>query len=107
MPPSSPQPGLQVLASDGRVLGTVERVENGALALARESTADGRGHDIPLDWIARIEPGIVHLDRVSTEEATLTALGTERGIREGMRRALPWLLAAFLAIMLLAVLLAS
>jgi len=94
------------VASDGRLLGLVERVENGTLCLARDSTADGRGHDIPLDWIAHIEPGVVHLDRVSTEEATLGALGTPRGLREGLKRALPWLLGAFVAIMLLATLLA-
>lgn len=94
------------MASDGRLLGSVERVENGRLSLARDTTADGRGHDIPLDWIARIEPGVIHLDRVSTEEATLSALGTPRGLREGLKRALPWLLGAFMAIMLLAILLA-
>ena len=95
-----------MIASDGRLIGLVDRVENGILRLAAGSTADGRPHDIPLDWIARIETGVVHLDRVNTEEATLSALGTPRGLREGTRRALPWLLGAFLAIMLLAALLA-
>jgi hypothetical protein len=101
-----PEPGLRVVAADGRDLGLVGRVEDGHLCLVRGSTADGRGHDIPLDWIARIEAGVVHLNRITTEEATLSALGTPRGVREGMRRALPWLLGAFLAIMLLAALLA-
>jgi hypothetical protein len=44
---------MEVYAADGRGLGTVERVEHGALFAA--------GHRVTLDAVERIEAGRIHL----------------------------------------------
>lgn len=52
--------GMQVLGSDGGMVGTVDGVEGDGIKLARD--AAGIHHFVPLAWIGRIDEH-VHLDR--------------------------------------------
>jgi hypothetical protein len=94
--------GIPVIGADGATIGIVESIEGDTLRLRRGSTADGRGHRIPLAWIDRMDGGAVHLNQSRTEEAVLTGLGMPDALREGVRRAGAALLLALAAILLLA-----
>jgi len=103
---------MQVLGSDGGVVGRVDKVEGSRVKLNRDP-AGGPHHFVPLAWVARIDEH-VHLDRDSasarggwTEETTATATGAtgpaaaSGSIHEGAhdRRNInwiPWILGALL-----------
>jgi hypothetical protein len=57
------RPDMQVIASDGGMVGTVDGVEGDRIKLKRAAEIGGRGHHfVPTSWVARIDDH-VHLDR--------------------------------------------
>ena len=98
---------MQVLGSDGGVVGRVDKVDGERIKLNREP-ARGPHHFVPLAWIARVDEH-VHLDRDSgtarngwTAESVATGPAAASGsIHEGAhdRRRMnwiPWILGAIL-----------
>ena len=60
---------MEVLGSDGEHVGTVDRVEeDDMIRLADSDSPDGKYHYIPVDFVARIEDKVVHLN-LPAEEA--------------------------------------
>jgi hypothetical protein len=53
---------MEVRASDGRSVGTVDRVEGGKIKLTRGSSSHGHHHLIPTSWVDRIDQH-VHLNQ--------------------------------------------
>lgn len=54
---------MQVIASDGGMVGTVDGVEGERIKLKRASELGGGGHHfVPTSWVARVDDH-VHLDR--------------------------------------------
>jgi len=98
---------MRVAAADGRELGTIDRADVSHIKLARNSTTDGHHHDIPIEWVERVDNQMVHLNRSSADVAVLGASSTGREVHEGRKSILPWLLGALAAIILLALLLRS
>jgi hypothetical protein len=96
--------GMRVVAIDGRQIGTIDHADVEGIKLAKNSTHDGHHHHIPIEWVERVDDQTVHLNRTLAEEATLGALGTAAGVKEGSKSIFPWLLAALAAIILLALL---
>ena len=58
---------MDVLGSDGGLVGTVDRIEGGWIKLTKDSGRDGQHHYIPMDWVESAE-GAVQL-RKGTEAA--------------------------------------
>ena len=57
------RPDMQVIASDGGMVGTVDGVEGDRIKLKRAAETGGGGHHfVPTSWVARVDDH-VHLDR--------------------------------------------
>jgi hypothetical protein len=57
---------MDVIASCGKKVGVVDRVEGGAIKLTRNDSPDGQHHFIPTGWVQRVD-GQVHLTKNSQE----------------------------------------
>ena len=55
---------MDVIASCGKKIGVVDRVEGNAIKLTRKDSADDQHHFIPLSWVEKVDSH-VHLDRNS------------------------------------------
>jgi hypothetical protein len=53
---------MVVVDSGGERVGTVDRVEAGAIKLAKFDQSDDHHHYVPLAWVAKVGQ-LVHLDR--------------------------------------------
>jgi hypothetical protein len=60
------QEHMNVIASCGKKVGVVDRVEASAIKLTRKDSPDDQHHFIPLSWIARVDSH-VHLNKNSKE----------------------------------------
>jgi hypothetical protein len=59
---------MEVIASCGKRVGVVDRVEGDSIKLTKKDSCDGRHHHFPLDWVARVDQH-VHLTKNSEEVA--------------------------------------
>ena len=57
---------MNVIASCGKKVGVVDRVEGSAIKLTKNDSPDGRHHFIPVGWIERVDSH-VHLTKNSKE----------------------------------------
>ena len=57
---------MSVIASCGKKVGVVDRIEGNAIKLAKSGSLDGLEHFIPIGWIERVD-GHVHLRKNSKE----------------------------------------
>ena len=57
---------MQVIASCGKQVGIVDRVEGTAIKLTKKDSPDGRHHFIPVGWVERVDSH-VHLRKNSKE----------------------------------------
>src|ERR1022692_270084 len=57
---------MQVIASCGKQVGIVDRVEGAAIKLTKNDSPDGRHHFIPVGWVERVDSH-VHLKKNSME----------------------------------------
>jgi hypothetical protein len=46
---------MEVVGSDGALVGTVDHVEDTEIKLTKSSDKSGQHHFIPLDWIASVD----------------------------------------------------
>ncbi len=58
---------MDVIASCGKKVGVVDRVENGAIKLTKKDSPDGQHHFIPADWVDHVHDQHVHLKKSSAE----------------------------------------
>ena len=93
---SSVSAGMQVLGSDGGMIGTVDSVEDDRIKLKRAPEAGGGLHHyIPLAWVARVDDH-VHLDRdAALAREVWAAEGADgprpiQGHEPGTPRWIPW-----------------
>jgi hypothetical protein len=74
---------MEVLGSDGGHVGVVDGIEGERIKLVRkDATAQGLHHYIPLDRVASVKDGAVHLTGTAAEvmaEWTSEARGTKPG----------------------------
>ena len=54
--------GMQVIGSDGGMIGTVSGIEGDQIAVASAGEHAGHHHHVPSNWVARVDEH-VHLDR--------------------------------------------
>jgi hypothetical protein len=59
---------MDVIASCGKLVGTVDRVEGDSIKLTKKDSPDGQHRLIPKSWIARVDEH-VHLNKNSDEVA--------------------------------------
>ena len=57
---------MRVIASCGKQVGVVDKVETESIKLTRKDSPDDQHHFIPLSWVAHVDKH-VHLDRNSKE----------------------------------------
>jgi hypothetical protein len=57
---------MKVIASCGKTVGVVDRVEGNAIKLTRKDSPDGQHHFIPVEWVDRVDSH-VHLTQNSQE----------------------------------------
>ena len=57
---------MNVIASCGKTVGAVDRVEGSAIKLTKSDSPDGQHHFIPVGWIERVDSH-VHLTKNSKE----------------------------------------
>lgn len=57
---------MSVIASCGKMVGVVDRVETNSIKLTRKDSPDNQHHFIPLSWISHVDSH-VHLNRNSKE----------------------------------------
>ncbi len=57
---------MKVIASCGKTVGVVDRVEGSAIKLTKKDSPDGQHHYIPVGWIERVDSH-VHLTKNSKE----------------------------------------
>jgi hypothetical protein len=57
---------MQVVASDGSVVGTVDHVLGSEIKLTKSSDTSGQHHFIPLDWVANVDSKI-HLSKAARD----------------------------------------
>ncbi len=57
---------MDVIASCGKKMGVVDRVEGGAIKLTKKDSTDDMHHFIPLGWVDRVDSH-VHLSKNSME----------------------------------------
>lgn len=62
------QEHMDVIASCGTKVGVVDRVENGAIKLTKNSSPDGQHHFLPAGWVESVDDS-VHLKKNSKETA--------------------------------------
>jgi hypothetical protein len=55
---------MDVVGSDGAVVGTVDHVEGSELKLTKSSDKSGQHHFIPLDWVSNVDAK-VHLSKAA------------------------------------------
>ena len=103
--------GMQVLGSDGTLLGNVDGVEGDAIKLQRSGSSDGNHHFVPLDQVDRVDQH-VHLSTTAAavRSGWVPAAGaagaaasthhTADSDRKGMGW-LPWVIGALLLLGLL------
>jgi len=58
---------MNVMASDGQIIGIVDHLEGDRIQLTRADSPDGRDHFIPLDWIKSIGTNDVELNRPASQ----------------------------------------
>lgn len=58
--------GMDVIASCGKKVGVVDRVEGGGIKLTKKDSPDGQHHFVPLGWVERVDSH-VHLTKNSQE----------------------------------------
>ncbi len=58
--------GMDVIASCGKKVGVVDRVEGNAIKLTRKDSPDDQHHFVPTGWIGRVDSHI-HLTKNSQE----------------------------------------
>ena len=59
---------MDVIASCGKKIGVVDRVEGDSIKLTKQDSSDGQHHMIPKDWVARVDEH-VHLNKTCSEAA--------------------------------------
>lgn len=91
--------GMQVIGSDGAVVGTVDGMEGDAIKLQRGDSADGNHHFVPISQVERVDEH-VHLNVTGTAAragwvpaAGATARTAATAERAGMNW-LPWVIGA-------------
>jgi hypothetical protein len=57
---------MEVLGSDGAVVGVVDHVEGSEIKLTKSADPSGQHHFIPLDWIANVDSK-VHLAKAARD----------------------------------------
>ena len=57
---------MDVIASDGTKIGTVDRLDADRIKLARSTSADGQHHYVPLGWVDHVDTH-VHLSKSASE----------------------------------------
>jgi hypothetical protein len=57
---------MEVIASDGTTIGTVDRVQGNEIKLTKGSDQSGQHHFIPLDWVDYVEAH-VHLTKAAKD----------------------------------------
>ena len=60
---------MEVVGSDGAMVGTVDHVEGSEIKLTKGSDKSGQHHFIPLDWIASVDDK-VRLSKVARDVKT-------------------------------------
>ena len=60
---------MEVVGSDGAMVGTVDHVEGSEIMLTKGSDKSGQHHFIPLDWIASVDDK-VRLSKVARDVKT-------------------------------------
>lgn len=63
------QDGMDVIASCGKKVGVVDRVEGNAIKLTRKDSPDDAHHYVPVAWVERVDSH-VHLTKNSQETET-------------------------------------
>lgn len=58
---------MEVVGSDGRHVGTVDRVENDKIKLTKKDSDEGVHHLIPMDWVDSVEQDEVRLNKLGAE----------------------------------------
>ena len=99
------RPGMQVLGSDGGVIGTVRGIEGDQMIVSSVGEGAEGHHHVPRGWVARVDEH-VHLDRAAalvrdrwTAHGEPSAGARSRAPRE--KRKLSWLPWAALALLVL------
>lgn len=57
---------MEVLGSDGAIVGTVDHVQGSEIKLTKGSDKSGQHHFIPLDWVANVDSK-VHLSKAAND----------------------------------------
>jgi hypothetical protein len=57
---------MDVIASDGTTIGTVDHVQGSEIKLTKGSDKSGQHHFIPLDWVDHVDAH-VHLKKASKD----------------------------------------
>lgn len=91
------RPDMQVLGSDGGMVGTVDAVEAGTIKLKRApELGGGEHHHIPTDWVARVDDHVhLSVDAATVRERwglVAAAAGHPAAAASGGMGWLPWLL---------------
>jgi hypothetical protein len=60
---------MEVLGSDGALVGTVDHVQGSELKLTKGSDKSGQHHFIPLDWVSNVDTK-VHLSKGARDVKT-------------------------------------
>ena len=105
------RPGMQVLGSDGGMIGVVDVMEGDRIAVRSTAEPGGEHHHIPRSWVARVDDH-VHLDRTaavardawkshSEDMPSHHASGHAHDHHQGARKVrwLPWLVLAALVLL--------
>jgi len=71
---------MEVVGSDGRHVGTVDRVEGNKIKLTRKDSEEGVHHLIPTDWVESVTQNEARLNKMGAEAQ---AEWTETGIGNG------------------------
>jgi hypothetical protein len=66
--PTTIREHMDVVASCGKLVGKVDRVEGDSIKLTKSASSDGQHHMVPKTWIARVDEH-VHLNKNSEEVA--------------------------------------
>jgi hypothetical protein len=60
---------MDVIASDGTTIGTVDHVQGSEIKLTKGSDKSGQHHFIPLNWVANVDSK-VHLSKAARDAKT-------------------------------------